>query len=103
MLSASFQLDEGGLDHQIDMPKDLPMPEQLVGDHDLKEEYLHLAPAGVRKYWEQERPIEIKPVSLKHYFSRENYHQASMSGCARAASCLTIGRCRRQSSLICLI
>ena len=71
MLSASFQLDEGGLDHQIDMPKDLPMPEQLVGDHDLKEEYLHLAPAGVRKYWEQERPIEIKPVSLKHYFSRE--------------------------------
>ena len=48
-LSASFQIDETGLDHQIDMPEGLPMPEQLVGDHDLKEEYLHLAPAGVRK------------------------------------------------------
>lgn len=70
-LSASFQIDENGLEHQIDMPEGLPMPEQLMGDHDLKEEYLHLAPAGVRKYWEQERPIEIKPVSLKHYFSRE--------------------------------
>ncbi len=70
-LSASFQIDEGGLDHQMPMPEGLPMPEQLVGDRDIKEQYLHMAPPNVRKYWERERPIEIKPVSLTHYFSRE--------------------------------
>jgi acyl-CoA thioesterase-2 len=43
----------------------------LLGDRDIKEQYLHLAPANVRKYWERERPIEIKPVQLTHYFSRE--------------------------------
>ena len=70
-LSASFQLDEGGLDHQIAMPEGLPQPDQLMGDRDIKDQYLHMAPASVRKYWERERPIEIKPVSLTHYFSRE--------------------------------
>ncbi len=70
-LSASFQVDEGGLDHQIAMPEGILPPEQLLGDRDIKEQYLDMAPANVRKYWEQERPIEIKPVSLAHYFSRE--------------------------------
>ncbi|PWL19637.1 acyl-CoA thioesterase II [Falsochrobactrum shanghaiense] len=70
-LSASFQVDEGGLDHQIAMPEGLPMPEDLAGERELKEKYLHLAPANVRKYWERERPIEIRPVSLTHYLSRE--------------------------------
>lgn len=62
-LSASFQVDEGGLDHQLPMPEGLPMPEQLVGDRDIKEQYLHMAPPNVRKYWEQERPIEIAGVA----------------------------------------
>lgn len=70
-LSASFQVDEGGLDHQIAMPEGILPPDQLLGDRDIKEQYLDMAPANVRKYWEQERPIEIKPVSLAHYFSRE--------------------------------
>ncbi len=70
-LSASFQIDEDGLDHQMPMPEGLPQPEQLIGDHDIKEKYLDMAPPSVRKYWERERPIEIKPVSLTHYFSRE--------------------------------
>lgn len=70
-LTASFQIDEDGLEHQMAMPEGLPKPEQLMGDSDIKEQYLHLAPPNVRKYWEQDRPIEIKPVSLTHYFSRE--------------------------------
>ncbi|MBN9045061.1 MAG: acyl-CoA thioesterase II [Rhizobiales bacterium] len=70
-LSASFQVDEAGLDHQIAMPQGLPQPEELLGDRDIKERYLQLAPENVRRYWRQERPIEIRPVSLTHYFSRE--------------------------------
>lgn len=69
-LSASFQLDEPGLDHQIDMP-DVPEPESLIGEADLKEKFLKNAPENVRRYWERERPIEMRPVSLTHYISRE--------------------------------
>ena len=28
-------------------------------------------PEGIRRYWERDRPIEMKPVMLKHYTSRE--------------------------------
>lgn len=70
-LTASFQVDEKGLEHQLAMPGGLQEPEKLIGEQDIKEQYLHLAPPHVRKYWEQERPIEIRPVSLTHYFSRE--------------------------------
>lgn len=69
-LSASFQIDEPGLDHQIDMP-DIPPPESLIGEADMKERFLKNAPENVRRYWERERPIEMRPVSLEHYISRE--------------------------------
>lgn len=69
-LSASFQVDEPGLDHQIDMP-DIPPPEGLIGEADLKERFLKNAPDNVRRYWERERPIEMRPVSLEHYISKE--------------------------------
>lgn len=71
MLSASFQIDEAGLEHHMSMPEGVPFPEELVGEEELKKNYLHLVPEGVRQYWQRERPIEIRPVSLKHYLSRE--------------------------------
>jgi len=67
-MSASFQFDEPGFDHQIAMP-DRPAPEDLLGEQEIKETYLSKAPAPIRRYWEQPRPIEIRPVSLTHYFS----------------------------------
>lgn len=69
-LSASFQKDEPGLSHQIAMP-DVPMPESLIGEADLKEKFLKNAPDNVKRYWERERPIEMRPVSLTHYISPE--------------------------------
>ncbi|MEK1887847.1 MAG: acyl-CoA thioesterase II [Phyllobacterium sp.] len=70
-LEASFQIEEGGLEHQVPRPLDITAPEQLISDKDLKEQYLQNAPANIRRYWEQDRPIELKPLSLTHYFSRE--------------------------------
>jgi acyl-CoA thioesterase-2 len=67
-MSASFQVEEPGFDHQIAMP-DRPMPEDLIGEQEIKEKYLAEAPSPIRRYWEQPRPIEIRPVSLTHYFS----------------------------------
>ncbi|MEX0852812.1 MAG: acyl-CoA thioesterase II [Bauldia sp.] len=69
-MAASFQIQESGLDHQIPMPK-VPMPEELPSEAELKELYLHSAPEAVRRYWERERPIELRPVDLRHYVSRE--------------------------------
>jgi acyl-CoA thioesterase-2 len=69
-MSASFQVEEEGLDHQIPMPPVAP-PEELMGEKEFKELFLAQAPAVVRKYWSQDRPIEIRPVSLEHYLTKE--------------------------------
>jgi acyl-CoA thioesterase-2 len=60
-MSASFQLPEVGLDHQLVMPE-VPMPEALP---DLEAYYraaLANAPPAMRKVLEQKRPFEFKPV-----------------------------------------
>ncbi|MDO9416602.1 acyl-CoA thioesterase II [Pararhizobium sp.] len=74
-LSASFQYDEDGFEHQVPMPE-IAGPETLLGEQEIKEKFLAGAPENVRKYWERPRPIEIRPVSLKHYFSREKLEPA---------------------------
>ncbi len=68
-MSASFQAFEEGLDHQAGMP-DVPMPEDLPSEAELKEKFLAHAPEPVRRYWERDRPIELRPVDMTHYFSR---------------------------------
>ena len=69
-MSASFQVREEGLEHQIEMP-DVPKPDDLPSEADLKEKLISIAPENVRKYWERERPIELRPVDLTHYFSNK--------------------------------
>lgn len=69
-MSASFQKMEEGLEHQSAMP-DVPAPEDLPSEAELKEKFLAHAPEAVRRYWERERPIELRPVDLTHYFSRK--------------------------------
>ena len=70
-LEGSFQIDEGGLDHQLAMPLDVPHPDTLMNGRDLVAAYGDQVPATLRRYWERERPIEMKPVFLEHYTSRE--------------------------------
>lgn len=67
-MSASFQIAEPGLDHFIAMP-DVPPPESLPSERDLAEQYIDHAPENVRRYWQRERPIELRPVDLTHYIS----------------------------------
>jgi acyl-CoA thioesterase-2 len=60
-MSASFQVPETGLEHQISIP-DVPQPESLP---DLQSHYLDVAdrlPAAVRRAVEQNRPFEFRPV-----------------------------------------
>ena len=69
-MTASFQDEEGGFEHQTPMP-DVPQPESLIGEAELKERFMTEAPEHIRAYWQRPRPIELRPVSLDHYFSRE--------------------------------
>ncbi|MBB3456786.1 acyl-CoA thioesterase-2 [Rhizobium sp. BK313] len=73
-LTASFQIDEPGFEHQGEMPK-VPAPEELMDEQQIKEHYIANAPENVRRYWERKRAIEIRPVSLDHYFSRSRPSQ----------------------------
>jgi acyl-CoA thioesterase-2 len=69
-MTASFQDDEDGFEHQTAMP-DVPPPEKLLGEAELKLQFMAGAPAHIRAYWERPRPIELRPVSLAHYLSSE--------------------------------
>jgi len=70
-MSASFQVAEEGFDHQIEMP-DVPPPEDLPSEAELKASFVEGAPEPVRRYWQRERPIELRPVDLRHYVSRDS-------------------------------
>jgi acyl-CoA thioesterase-2 len=70
-LEASFQVEEEGLDHQFPMPLDVPPPETLMNGRELIAAYGERVPENIRRYWERDRPIEMKPVFLEHYTSRE--------------------------------
>lgn len=90
-LSSSFQIIEGGYDHQIVKPT-VPMPEELMGEAQFKELFLAEAPEPVKRYWKRNRPIEVRPTSLVHYLTKEKLSRARMSGCGRSGMCRTIRR-----------
>lgn len=68
-MSASFHNAEQGLDHQIPMP-DVPLPDTLPSEKELKDQFIDLVPENVRKYWERERPIELRFTDLTHFVSK---------------------------------
>jgi acyl-CoA thioesterase-2 len=70
VLSASFQKEEPGLAHGMPMP-DVPKPEDLPPESALREKMMPLLPSAVRRYFEQERPIELRPVQYERWFTRE--------------------------------
>jgi acyl-CoA thioesterase-2 len=65
-MSVSFHADEPGLDHQMPMPG-VPKPEALPSDAEIKERILPQMPDPVRRYYERERPIELRPVEFGRY------------------------------------
>jgi acyl-CoA thioesterase-2 len=69
-MSVSFHGAEPGLTHQAKMP-DVPLPEQLPSEADLKERVLPIMPDPVRRYYERERPIELRPVEFERYLGKK--------------------------------
>jgi acyl-CoA thioesterase-2 len=69
-MSASFHVDEPGFAHAAPMP-DVPPPEDLPGEQEIRSRVLPIMPDPVRAYFERERPIELRPVEFTRYLSRE--------------------------------
>jgi acyl-CoA thioesterase-2 len=69
-MSASFQIEESGFSHQIPMPE-VPLPDSLPSEEDMQGEIITAMPEPMRTYYERERPIEMRPVDLARYMSRE--------------------------------
>ena len=66
-LSASFQSDESGYDHQFPMPR-VPDPEGLADLEAHFRDILPQLPAGLRRVLEQKRPFEFRPVDPPSIF-----------------------------------
>jgi acyl-CoA thioesterase II len=70
-LQCSFQVHEEGMEHQMAMPTDIPPPEELSTQFELIEKFGKHVPDTISKFWARERPLEIKPVNVEHYTTRE--------------------------------
>src|SRR3954469_13895974 len=68
-MSVSFHVAEPGFEHAAPMPQ-VPPPEDLPTEQEMKSGVLPLMPDPVRAYYQRERPIELRPVELQRYLSR---------------------------------
>jgi acyl-CoA thioesterase-2 len=66
----SFHVAEEGLDHQAPMP-DVPGPDSLPSEAEVREKVLPTMPDPVRRYYERERPIELRPVEFGRYLGKK--------------------------------
>ena len=69
-MTASFQKLEDGLHHQDPMP-DVPMPEDLLPEADLRQQYGHLIPEKFRANFLRDRPFESRPVDPRDWMGGE--------------------------------
>jgi acyl-CoA thioesterase-2 len=70
-MSVSFHVAEQGLSHQLKMP-DVPKPDALPSEAEMKERIWPQMPEPVRRYYERERPIELRPVELRRYLGEKS-------------------------------
>ncbi|MCX8476138.1 MAG: acyl-CoA thioesterase II [Sphingomonas sp.] len=77
-MTASFQTPSEGLNHQDAMP-DVPDPESLRSERELREEIRDQVPEKFRRFFLRARPIEIRPVNPRNWFApdRMDPHQHS--------------------------
>ena len=69
---ASFQDVDAGLDHQVDMPDDLPEPESLPTAAEVLGGFDH----PIAQSWAYERPFDLRHIPSPIYLSVEGAHVA---------------------------
>ncbi len=66
-MAASFQLEQEGPTHQLEMP-DVPMPEELSSESDIPEEHLGRVPPLLRRWFTRTGPFDFRPVRKRDIF-----------------------------------
>jgi acyl-CoA thioesterase II len=66
----SFHVVEDGWMHQFEMPK-VPKPDELPSEAEVRDRLLPLMSDPVRRYYERERPIELRPVEYGRYLGQK--------------------------------
>src|SRR6195256_1555502 len=69
-MSVSFHMHEPGLSHQVPMPN-VPKPDSLPNEAEFRQTLLASMPEPVRRYYERERPIELRPVEFEGYLGKK--------------------------------
>ncbi len=70
-IMVSFHAEEEGVfNHQDRMP-DVPPPEKLTAEEVSKQPMFKEMPEFIRRYYESDRPIELRPVELGRYFGQK--------------------------------
>ncbi|TNE41006.1 MAG: acyl-CoA thioesterase II [Alphaproteobacteria bacterium] len=67
-MGISYQIQEGGLEHQFDMP-DVPGPEDLPSDLEIRRQEAERLPEEMRARWLRPRPIEIRHVEPRDFLN----------------------------------
>ena len=66
----SFHIAEDGWMHQFKMPE-VPKPDELPSEAEVRDRLLPLMSEPVRRYYERERPIELRPVEYGRYLGQK--------------------------------
>ncbi len=69
-MEVSFHVAEEGWAHQFAMP-DVPKPDELPSEAEVRHKLLPLMSDAVRRYYERERPIELRPVEYGRYLGEK--------------------------------
>jgi acyl-CoA thioesterase-2 len=72
ILSASFHKKEEGYNHQIEMPKQIKQPEDLLSWTDMLEQFGEVIPPRTKEFLLVDRPVEFKPVEIVNPFNKED-------------------------------
>ena len=72
ILSASFQKEEEGYNHQIEMNDAIKQPEELMSWTEILEQFGEVIPRKTKGFLEADRPVEFKPVELVNPFNKED-------------------------------
>lgn len=64
ILAASFHKKEEGYNHQIEFPKDIKQPEELMGWDEMYENYMDVLSDRLKSFLSIPRPVEFKPTQI---------------------------------------
>ncbi len=66
VMSVSFQKEESSYEHQAPMPQ-VPSPEDLPSEEELRKALLAESPDSLRRYLERDRPFDMRIVEIDRY------------------------------------